>query len=864
YPAETPEVDSHPDDLVYMIYTSGTTGKPKGVMVEHRNVVNTVTGFAKYYDITMGSQMALLSEITFDASVDQVFGSLLYGATLHVITKERLLSIENLRRYIREKQVGIINFVPSFIKELLAGEEKLDSLQTVISGAESLDEKTKTKILEKGYRLYNHYGPTEGTVDALVARCREEAPVTLGQPIANVRSYILDGSLNLVPPGVAGELFITGDSLARGYLNRPELTAEEFPENIFNPGERMYGTGDLTKRQHGGEILFLGRKDHQVKIRGYRIELEEIQNRILEYEKIREAVVIAIDGSEGEHYICAYIVLQKAPTVETGTTETVKPVISVQHIQEYLRERLPQYMLPAYISIIDKMPLLPNGKIDKKALSDLDISTLKTQKQYTPPRNEAEKKLTALWAGILEMEENALGIDDNFFEMGGHSLKATMLISAIGKEMEIELPLAEVFKTPTIRGLAASLEETGTAIQFETIEKAPQQETYPLSSVQRRMYMAQVTSPGNTSYNLPVVVEIEGRLERERLEEIIQQIINRHESFRTSFELSGMNPVQRIVEHVGFRVEYYEAINEAAAKDATGKELEITRITNDFVRPFDLSKPPAMRLGLVKTAENKHLLMLDMHHIISDGMSMNVFLSEFAAFYAGGPLPPLPLQYKDFVMWQLDGERIQAIKEQAAYWKEQFREPAPILQLPLDHARPPVKSFQGKSHYFNIAESQTRVLKELAAEEGATYFMVLLALYNVFLAKMTRQEDILVGTSIAGRRHANLNSIIGMFVNALVLRNYPQPGKPFNTFLNELKTATLGAYENQDFPFEDLVEIVGGKRDTSRNPIFDTMFVMNNEEDPEEFRTTRLTVKPYAGYHHKSAQMDLKMRTREE
>jgi amino acid adenylation domain-containing protein len=438
---------SKPYNLAYVLYTSGTTGKPKGVMVEHRNVVNVITWFGAAYGFKPGVHVLQMSNYTFDASVNQVFGTLSHGAGLYLIPKNMLMDVYALRRFIQSHRIHVINFVPSLIYELLCGHggERLDSLQVVISGAEKLDDVVKRRILELGYRLYNQYGPTETTIDALVAECTMQKKVNLGTPPANVKCYICDRYNTLLPIGIVGELIVSGAGVARGYLNRPELTAEKFTRNAapltplpLYPSTPVYRTGDLCRWLPDGNIEFLGRMDNQVKIRGFRIELEEIESQLLNYKEIRDAVVVAHEQERGNKFLCAYIVSEKKLTTSL--------------LREYLTGKLPDYMIPTHFIHLEKIPLTANGKINRKALPEPGIEA---GDEYVPPQNETEEKLVEIWAEVLEVEKTEIGIDHNFFELGGNSVKLIILVGKINKEFKINVPIiAQIYNNPRIRDMA--------------------------------------------------------------------------------------------------------------------------------------------------------------------------------------------------------------------------------------------------------------------------------------------------------------------------------------------------------------------------------------------------------------------------
>jgi amino acid adenylation domain-containing protein len=839
----------------YLFYTSGTTGKPKGVLVKHCSVVNLVSWFGKYYRLEKSVRVLQMSEYTFDASVNQIFGTLLHGASLYLIYRGLLTDIQALRTFIRDKEINVIYFVPALLKELLVTGEKLQSLQTVISGADRLEDRVKDMLLAKGYRLYNQYGPTETTVDALAAECSAEK-VSLGTPIANVRCYILDNYYNVLPIGIAGELYIGGAGVALGYLNKPQLTAEKFVKNNRSNRsygareEKLYRTGDLAKWLPDGSVVFLGRRDHQVKIRGFRIEPGEIENLLINHNKVKEAVVTAIDrpGSAdattkgGEKYLCAHF-------VPTGPVKT-------EEIKAYLEGKLPGYMIPSYIIPLPKIPLTANGKVDRGALPTPEFRAVS---EYIAPRTPIEKKLARIWTGVLEIrdphssKEQDPGIDDNFFQLGGHSLKATVLTAKIHKAFNVKLPLVEIFKTPTIRGLSQSIKEAekDSYIAITPVEK---KDRYPLASAQKRIYILQQMDEAGTGYNMPAILVLEGSINKDRLENTFQQLIRRHESLRTSFKTIDGEPQQIIHDHAPFQLEYYDPQHTAGG-------MEVEHIIKNFVRPFDLTRSPLLRVGLIPQQREKQILMMDMHHIITDGTSMVVLKQEFSALYAGLELKPINIHYKEFSQWQNCDANREKVEPQETYWLNEFLD-VPVLNLPYDFERPLLQSFEGDLLTFAIGPQQSAALKQLVLSQGGTLFMVLLAVYNILLSKLSGQEDIIVGSDIEGRNHPDLKQVMGMFVNVLALRNYPKGDKFFSQFFNQLKTRTLEAFENQDYQFEDLVEKVEINRDASRNPLFDVNFTLQNfavsHSKDQAAENGVINAKPYE-YDTHTAKFDLTM-----
>jgi amino acid adenylation domain-containing protein len=800
-----------PRNLAYIIYTSGSTGRPKGVMIRHQSVVNIVKWFARMYNLKEGFNLLQMFEYTFDASVNQIFGSLLHGVTLHIISRENFFDIEFLREYIVNHSINLINFVQSVIKELLCGREKLESLKYVISGAEKLKSSIKNEILDHGYYLFNQYGPTEVTVDALAEKCSYESNGTVGIPVSNAQCYIVNKYGRLNPVGVAGELWVSGDGLATGYINNVDLTVEKFIPNPFIPGTKVYKTGDLTRWLPAGNVEFLGRIDTQIKIRGFRIEPVEIASQLVKIPDIKEAVVIDREDNSGDTYLCAYIVGEE--DMDTG------------EIKDILSETLPDYMIPNCFVWIDHLPLNGHGKLIRSELPVPDL-TATAANDYVPPTNELEKKLIDIWSKTLNVEPHLIGINSDFFELGGHSLKATILVSRIHKELNVKIPLTEVFFNPTIGKMGCTIMKL-TENKFKSLDAVEKKEYYILSSAQKRLYFLQQMDTASVTYNLPHMLPI-GNITKDRLEDTIKKLVSRHESFRTSFHLVDGVLVQKIHESQNIQVPIYYYSVESQGDENDKKSAEII---DNFFRPFDLALAPVFRVGLIENADKECVLLMDMHHILTDGTSYNILVKEFKMLYAGEDLPLLRIQYKDYSIWQQNRLILNELKKQEEYWLKEFEGEIPQLNLPFDYPRPALQSFQGVIVNFQLGKNETGVLNKIARAEGATSFMILLAIYKILLYKLSNQDDLVVGTPVVGRRHNDLEKIIGVFINTLALRSHSFGDKTFKGFLSELKEKSISALENQDYPFEDLVNKVVMERDLSRNPLFDVMFSMENFRD---------------------------------
>ncbi len=609
----------------------------------------------------------------------------------------------------------------------------------------------------------------------------------------------------------------------------------------------LYKTGDLARWLPEGNIEFIGRIDHQVKIRGFRIELGEIESQLLTHDEIKEVVVISKEDQQGSHRgLCAYFVSDSE--------------ISTAQLREYLSKNLPDYMVPSYFIRLDRIPLTPNGKVDRRALPEPGFTA---GENYVAPRDKIEKELVRIWSRVLSNDalhasqlQESIGIDDNFFELGGHSLKAARLMSRIYSLLNVKVPLTEIFRAPSIRGLAGYISET-IGDRYVSIEPVEKREYYLLSPAQKRLCVLQQTNIHDMNYNMPQVMELEGELVKGRLEDTFKKLIERHESFRTSFETHKGELVQRVHEYVEFEVERLAA---AADKD------NIADIIHSFVQPFDLSQPPLLRVGLIKVDKGRHILTIDMHHIITDGSSMGIFVREFMALQTDEALPPLRTRYKDFSAWMNSKSMKESIKKQEQYWLKEFAGEVPLLRLYTDEgdlyrhsqsSSPEQWSLEGKRMSFELDSTAAGGLKELAKEEGMTLYMVLMAIYNILLFKLSGQEDIVVGTVTAGRSHPDLQPVIGMFVNTLALRNYPRREATFSEFLKEVKAGTLEAFENQAYPFEELAEKVTADRDSRRNPLFDVMFILQNLDIPE-VQIPGLTLRPYT-YENVESKFDLSL-----
>lgn len=806
------EAVNTPSDLAYVIFTSGTTGKPKGAMAEHKNVVNLVNALSEaiYAKYTDALNIALVAPFTFDASVKQLFPCLLLGHTLIIVPEDARLDGKELMGFFRRYRIDITDGTPAHLKMLLSSETaivgRLPVKHYIIGGealAKNIAEEFLSKFSDKPL-ITNVYGPTECTdVTTLFTIEWEQLgkfdSIPIGRPIKNAKVYILKADKSPAAAGETGELYIGGEGVGRGYLNREELTRESFMNHSFVREDRVYKTGDLVKQLEDGNIYYIERVDNQVKIRGFRIEPGEIENEILRLGFIKEVSVIARDGINNEKYLCAYYVPQRA--------------CSAQQIKEQLAKSLPYYMLPSFYVQLEKLPLTTNGKLDKASLPEPDASMAITG-GYSAPENEIEAKLAEIWEQLLGVER--VGVRDDFFELGGHSLRANVLASKIEKEFQVRIPIRAIFKTPTVRALADCIRKSGKT-SCSRIEPIARKEYYELSSAQRWIFMSHYMAGGDISWNMPGLMLIEGPLEEGRFAEAFRRLVKRHETMRTSFELLEGAPIQRVHDDA-----VLEIINSGCGEE------ELEELLKKFIKPFDLSKAPLLRVELLKISEVRHALLFDMHHIVFDGVSVNILVAELLDLYRGEELPELKIQYRDYAHWMNGRLLSEEYKNHEKFWLETLSGDIPELDFPCDYSRSGVSNADGDRLVFALGTELAGYVRRLASENRSTLFMILLAAYNVLLYKYTGQEDFIVGTFAAGRPAADLENIIGMFVNTVVMRNFPDGQKSFKEFLAEVKENSLKAYEHQDYPFEEILAKLRIKREPGKNPVFDTMFILQN------------------------------------
>ncbi|MFW6012208.1 MAG: amino acid adenylation domain-containing protein [bacterium] len=845
-PADDPEVPVPLESLAYVIYTSGSTGWPKGVGISHRALLNLVGWHRSEYRLEAGMRSALVAGVAFDASVWETWPHLTSGVGLSIPDEETRMTPARLRDWLASAGVDLA-FVPTPMAEALleADWSGLRAPSVILTGGDRLARRPKEGC---PFRLVNHYGPTENAVVATFAPVEpgvdcEHAP-PIGRPVDNVRCYVLDASLQPVPGRVPGELYLAGRSLARGYLGQRRHTAERFLPDGFSglPGLRLYRTGDLVRRGRGGQLEFIGRTDDQIKIRGFRIEIGEIETAIVAEPGVAETVVVAKEW-HGERRLVAYVV----PDGEA--------LPSIPLLRDALSRRLPDYMVPAAFVALDALPLTAHDKVDRQALPEPERGWA-VGRGDEPPRNPIEARLADLWCELLDLPR--IGVHRSFFDVGGHSLKATQLLSLVQQEYDVTIGLADFFAEPTVAGLARRLEHLPPVTLPEPEPIAPRG-SYPLSHAQRRLWVLHQFAEESTAYNIPVAFLVQGDLDVGNLERAIQNLIERHESLRTVFEVQRGSPVQVVLNNARIRVEVRDLEPEPDPLEAA-REIAIA----DANTPFDLASWPLLRVTALRLGEGRHALVCNIHHIVSDGWSMGVIFREVAELYNASrsgrepELEPLPIQYRDYAAWQAGLLRGERLEFERRYWRRRLEGAPDGVELPLDRPRRPIQTFNGRRVAFDLSPSLVQECRRLAAANRSTLFMVLLAALYALLHRYTGQSDLMVGTPVAGRQHPALRSMIGFLVNTLVLRQACRGSDPFRELLAGVHRTTIEAYEHQLYPFDLVLEDLDLERDLSKPVLFNVMLAHNNTDLAKAPPAVEgLTVSPFVSGDFNMSKFDL-------
>ncbi|HET9280163.1 MAG TPA: amino acid adenylation domain-containing protein, partial [Flavitalea sp.] len=817
-------------DLAYIIYTSGSTGTPKGVMVEHRNVVSLVKG-VDY--ISCGEKDAILStgSFSFDATTVEYWGMLLNGGRLVLCTENTLLSNTRLKEEINRREVTTMWFTSSWFNQLVENDITIfERLETILVGGEKLSEQHIAQVREAypTIAIINGYGPTENTTFSLTYNIKEKEftrPIPIGRPLNNRSAYVLNSQYKPVPVGVAGEICLGGAGLSRGYLKREELTKEKFIPNPFEEGGRLYRTGDLGRWLPDGNIEYLGRLDDQVKIRGFRIELGEIESVVSQTGLVRQVVVVVKEDRQRNKRLVAYIVPE-------GSFEREKIITT-------LRDKLPEYMIPSQWVELEQLPLTSNGKVDKRALPEPGEFEYRSN-EYAAPVTQTERDLAEIWNDIFGLKR--VGIHDNFFELGGHSLLAMRLISRIRQDTLVEITIKDLFLNPTISQLSAHLDlQRNQGLLLPSIQKQPRPEFIPLSFSQERLWFIDLLE-GSVQYHLPIVLRLKGPLNIPALKNALQQLINRHEALRTTIRTKEGQGYQFILPENGWQL---TVVDRSTYKPGTSDfEQHVRQLISS---PFDLARDHMVRGQLIRIADGEHMLVLTMHHIASDAWSVPIVVEEIITAYTSfaknkqSHLTDLPVQYADYSLWQRSYLTGETLDKKLQYWKEKLDGLTP-LQLPTDYARPAVLSTKGSMVEFGIPGNLGDQIYALAKKEGATLFMTLLAAFKVLLSRYSGQQDICVGSPVANRTQKEVEPLIGFFINSLALRSDLNNDPSFSDLLQQVKSTTLEAYQNQEVPFEKVVDAVVKDRDMSRSPLFQVMLVLENNPAVPELELNEIQI----------------------
>ncbi|MGZ3458710.1 MAG: amino acid adenylation domain-containing protein, partial [Archangium sp.] len=749
--ADDIDVSVDGSNLAYVIYTSGSTGRPKGTLLTHGGLANTAREAALAHGYRPDSRVLQFASTSFDASVCEVFSTLVAGACLCLASKEQLLPSEPLRSLLLQQSITAVTLTPSVLAQLEP--QGLPQLQTLISAGEACTPEL-ARHWSQGRTLLNAYGPTEVTICATISGPVDAERLSIGRPLPNVQVYVLDERLRPVAPGIPGELYVGGAGLARGYLGRPELTAERFVPHPFStePGARLYRTGDKVRWLPHGELEFLGRLDEQVKLRGFRIELGEVESVLREQPGVHEAVVVLREDSPGDKRLVAYAVPQPGSPLEPHSLRTA------------LLSRLPEYMVPSAFVSLEALPLTSSGKVDRKALP-APAGTGAASSEYVAPRTDTQKRLASIWSEVLDVEQ--VGLHDDFMSLGGHSLLATQVVSRIRAAFSVELPLRTLFEATTLQALARVVESSSSSIHAPTLpplRPVSREQPLPLSFAQQRLWFLEHLEPGTSRYNLPATVRLQGTLDALVLERVFNELLRRHEPLRTTFRVESDKSVQVIAPKAELRL----AVVDLTVLPAEEREAEARRLAiEEAQRPFDLERGPLLHATLLKLDAQDHVLALNMHHIVSDGWSTGVLVREVAALYQAfsqgqpSPLPELPVQYADYAAWQRQWLQGEELERQLSYWRQQLSGVAPALELPTDKPRPPEQTFNGAELDMSLSRELSTDLKSLCQREGVTPFMALLAALQVVLHRYSGQENFCVGSTIAGRDQAEIEGLIG-------------------------------------------------------------------------------------------------------
>ena len=825
---ESPNQRLSPQTLAYVMYTSGSTGRPKGVPIEHHSVVNLLYSMQREPGLSREDILLAVTTLSFDIAGLEMYLPLISGARLIIADSKDAVDGNRLIDLLSKSGATFMQATPATWRLLLeAGWQGSPDLK-ILCGGEALPRELANQLVARSKSVWNVYGPTETTIWSTAYRVtgREDASIPIGRPIANTSIYILDSHHNPVPENITGEIYIGGDGLARGYLNRPELTAERFVTSRLVPkSARLYRTGDLGRFRSNGEIEYRGRVDSQVKLRGFRIELGEIESVLALHPTLREAVV-TVTGEGEQQKLCSYVV------VHDGTPEP-----AAGELRRYLRTKLPEYMVPAIYWRVKRLPLLPSGKVNRGAIAASLATPLREETELKAPRNEAEAKLVDIWQELLRVEQ--VGIEQNFFELGGHSLLVMQMMGRIRRAFDVELSVRTVFEAPTIAALALELEKaqaTGLKVRAPILRRrysadATGRQAFPASFAQERLWFLDQFEPGTGTYNMPCVFRIIGPLNVDALTPAFHAVVQRHASLRTVFDSVEGETRQVVLPDLDVTIPIID-VSEVPGKKCESEALRIA--SEEAKKAFDLREGPLLRTLLVRLGPESWLLLIVMHHIITDGWSLSRLFSDVTKCYAAflenkePELPELPIQYTDYAQWQRKYMSGEVLGREVDHWKKTLAGAQTFLEIATDHPRPPLQTWHGASEQISLDAATLASLKSLAQSENATLFMVAMAAFQALLWRYTRQESILVGTPIGARNEVEVEDMIGLFVNTLVFRTDFASDLSFRDLIRQVRSFALEAYMHQDLPFEKLVEELVPQRTLSTPPLFQVMFILQN------------------------------------
>lgn len=811
--------DARPFDsqtTAYVIYTSGTTGEPKGVPISHRNLINFCSWCTGSGLLGAGEGLTQFAPYTFDASAAEIFCALTAGAQLHLLANEVIQDPRAMENYLVEHDIRFAAFPPPYLQQL--DPDRVPQGMTILTAGSAptidLVERWSARC-----RYINGYGPTETTILSSAwkydpAELCDTRTLSIGRPIGNTSIYVVDRLGQLCAPGLTGEILIGGDGVAQGYLNRPELTRQQFIDDPWSAGGRLYRTGDLGRWLPDGRVEFVGRRDRQVKLRGFRIELNEIESRLRQHPQVKDAAV-AVRGADAGAQLFAWVVFAGE---------------RVESLRDFLKQSLPEYMLPQAIVPLEQLPLTAHGKLDEKALPQPESAAL-FDRQHVPPRTQAEARLIEVWAAVLKLRPEHISVKANFFELGGHSLLAMRVISRLREEWGVDVAVADLFAHPVLEEQALAVQQAARSA-LPPVTPVERDVPLPLSSAQQRLwFMEQLEGIGET-YHIPGAIRLAGVLDRKALSRALDRIVARHEILRTTFKLVDGEPVQQIGPAAsGFTLREHDLRGLPDAQSA------LQMLMDEEVKiPFDFENGPLVRGCLVALGEREHVLLITMHHIVMDGWSMAVMIRELSTLYRAyrdgqtDPMPELAVQYADYAVWQRRWLAGAVLQEQCEYWQRALADAPPLLELPTDRPRPARQQFKGELLHFDFDESLTRELKALSQRHGTTMFMTLLTGWSVVLSRLSGQQDIVIGAPVANRTPMEVEPLIGCFVNAIAVRMDLSAAPTVSELLQRTKMQVLSAQQHQQVPFEQVVEIIQPPRSLAYNAIFQVWLNWMNME----------------------------------